>query len=123
MGVSKNQEKAITALLSESKLKDAANVAGISESTLWRWLKEEEFQKAYMQARRESVRHSVAQLQQTSGEAVGVLREVMMDKNSSASARVTAAKSVLELSIKAVEFEDLEMRLIEVESLLAKVTK
>jgi hypothetical protein len=49
-------------------------------------------------------------LQQTSHAAVSALQDVMSDSDSPASARVTAAKTILELAIRAVELEDLAAR-------------
>jgi phage terminase small subunit len=116
------QEQAIAGLLTASTLTEAAKHAGISEATLWRWLKREEFQVAYRAARREAVAQAVAQLQQTSGEAVQALRSIMANPAARDGARVTAARAILELALKAVELEDLESRLAALESHLATPT-
>lgn len=113
--LTKKQEQGVLALITSSTTKDAAQVCGVSEVTLWRWLQVEEFQQAYMTARREAVRLAIARLQQTSGEAVEVLRDVMKDTTVTPAARVTAAKTILEMSIKAVEIEDMAIRLAELE--------
>jgi hypothetical protein len=102
-----NQHRAISTLLSEPKICNAAKKAKVSEVTIFRWLKEEPFHRAYLEARRQATVQAIAQLQQAGGEALKTLCEVMKDKEVSASARVTAAKTVLELSIKSVELEDL----------------
>ena len=44
------------------------------------------------------------------------LRSVMQDAEAPASARVSAAKTVLETAIKAVELEDLEARIVALET-------
>jgi hypothetical protein len=90
----------------------------VSETTLHRWLKDEAFQAAYMQARREAVKQSIAHLQQATGEAVTCLRGVMNSSSASDAAKVSAARAVLELSIKAVEVEDLAERVMQLEKLL-----
>jgi len=102
-------------LLSEPNLEAAAKAAGVSPVTFWRWFKLPAFARAYREARREAVGRAIALLQQASGEAVGVLRQVMNDADVLPAARVTAARSVLEFSLKAVELEDLEARLADVE--------
>ena len=71
-----------------------------------------------MTIRRESVSLSIARLQQSSTEAVNTLRAVAKDKQAPASARVMAAKAIIEYSIKAVEIEDLAIRLAEVEAVM-----
>jgi hypothetical protein len=68
------------------------------------------FHTAYMNARRESVKQGIARLQNATGEAVSVLQEVMSDKEALSSVRVTAAKAIIEYSIKAVEIEDFARR-------------
>ena len=46
------QEKAIIALLKEPTITRAAKSAGIGETTLYRWLKEDEFEQAFREARK-----------------------------------------------------------------------
>lgn len=113
------QERAIIALLSNSTMKRAALSVGVDETTLWRWLQDKDFHAAYMKARRDTVSRAIARLQQASTEAVNTLREVMKDKTAKGSERVSAAKAVLEFSIKAVEIEDMAERLAQVEAILA----
>jgi hypothetical protein len=83
--------------------------------TAWRWFKQESFQTAYREARRAVVQFAIVQVQQATGEAVETLRSVMQDAEAPASARVSAAKAVLETAIKAVELEDLEARIVALE--------
>src|SRR5688572_30105297 len=114
------QEKAVAALLSEPTMKGAAQLVKVSEITLIRWLRENAFRDAYQEARREATKQAIARLQQASSEAVDTLREVMNSSTAQPGARVSAAKTVLELSIKAVEIEDIAQRLEAVEAALAK---
>lgn len=108
--LSRKHEQAVIALLSEPTIGAAAARVGIGEVTLWRWLQREDFQVEYRQARREAVSLAIAGIQQASCEAVRTLREVMTDPEASASSRVSAAKAVLDLALKAAEQEDLEER-------------
>ena len=108
--LSRKQEQAIIALLTESTISAAAARVGIGEVTLWRWLQREEFQAEYKRARREAVSQAIAAIQQASAEAVQTLRDIMADSEASASSRVAAAKAVLELALKAVELEDIDER-------------
>jgi hypothetical protein len=57
------QERAIIALLSEPTLKAAAASASISETTLWRWLREPAFKDAYRKARSDALAQATAKLQ------------------------------------------------------------
>lgn len=115
---SRKQEEAIAALLSHSSIPEAARAINLGEKTLWRWLQDDDFRKAYMEARAEVVRHAVVQVQTCMNEAVGTLREVMSDPQAPASSRVSAAKSMLDLGVKAVEVEDLSSRLKRLEEKL-----
>jgi len=112
------QERAIVALLSNANTRIAAKAVGVDEATLWRWLQDKEFHAAYMTIRRESVSLSIARLQQSTMEAVNTLKAIAKDKKAPASSRVMAAKAIIEYSIKAVEIEDLAVRLAEVEATL-----
>lgn len=116
--LTRKQDIAIASLLQAPNLAEAAKMTKISESTLWRWMKLDHFNKAYLQAKRESVRQAIAQIQQTCGDAIKTLREVMANSDAPASSRVAAARVVLEMAIKAVEFEDLEGRVAELEQIM-----
>ena len=116
--LSRKQELAIAALLSTKTIAEAAREAGVSEITLWRWLRRSDFQLAYANARREVVSSAIASLQQASEKAVRTLEEIMLDKNAAPSARVSAAKVVLELVLKVQNIEDLQRRLAAVEEII-----
>ena len=112
------QERAISALLQAQTMREAAKEAGISESTLLRWLHDENFLEAYRKAKRQVVQLAICQLQRSAGKAVKILLEVAEGKFNPASARVSAAKTILEMSFKALELEDLEKRISELEKLV-----
>lgn len=114
--LSRKQEALISALLTAPTLAAAAHTAGIGEVTAWRWLKDTGFQASYREARRAVVQQAIVQVQRATGEAVETLRAVMQDANAPASAKVSAAKTILETAVKAVELEDLEARLAVLEA-------
>jgi hypothetical protein len=101
----------IAALLACDSITAAAAHAGVAEGTVYRWLKDAAFQEAYRKARGQVVRHSIVQLQRATGIAVQTLVAVMEDQEVTASAKVSAAKAVLEMAIKGVELDDLEARI------------
>jgi hypothetical protein len=111
----RKQEEAIAALLSQRNIEDAARVAGVGTRTLLRWLKLPEFQATYREARRAAFGQSIARLQQASSAAVSTLLKVMVDANSPAASRVRAADCVLGHATKAIEIEDIEARVSELE--------
>jgi len=119
--LSRNQERAIAALLVHPTMLKAAAAAGVGEVTLWRWLQIPGFKEQYRLARREAVSQAVGHLQGACSVAVLALTDVAQDVSCPASARVSAARTVLELALKGVELEDLAVRVDELESQVAGV--
>ena len=111
----RKQEEAIAALLTQRNLEEAAKSTGVSPKTLIRWLKLPEFAAAYREARRAAFGQSIARLQQATGAAATTLMKVMVDPNSPASTRVRAADSIFNHAAKAIEIEDIEARVAELE--------
>jgi HAMP domain-containing protein len=115
------QEKAIAALLTEDTVQLAAEKAGVGETTIYRWMKEEAFDKAFKAARKSALSQTISRLQQTTTNAVNTLRSVMENEDAPASSRVTAAKTVLEMAFKAYELEDLATKVEEMEQYIQEV--
>ena len=111
----RKKEEAIAALPTHRSIEDAAKAVGIGTQTLLRRLKIPEFDKAYREARRAAFAQSTARLQQATSAAVSTLLKVMVDTNTPASTRVRAADSVLNHSAKAIEIEDIDARVAELE--------
>lgn len=108
-------EAAILALLSSKNVEEAALAASITPRTLYRWMKEPEFDAAYRAARRQAYGQSISRLQQGSTAAATTLLRVMVDATTPASTRVRAAEAVLSHAAKAIEIEDIDARLRELE--------
>jgi hypothetical protein len=111
----RKREEAIAALLGQRNIDEAAKSISVASNTLLKWMKEPEFQAAYREARRAAFGQAVARLQQASGAAVSTLLKIMVDANAPHSTRVRAADSVLDHSAKAIEIEDIEARVAELE--------
>jgi hypothetical protein len=111
----RKKEDAIAALLTHRNIEEAANAVRISGKTLLRWMKEPEFDAAYRAARRAAFGQSIARLQQGASAAATTLLKIMIDTSAPASVRVRAADSVLNHASKAIEIEDIEARLSELE--------
>jgi len=117
--LSRTGERLVAALLSYPTIEAAAKSAGVSATTAWRWMKMPEFQAAYREARREAMRQTTARLQEAAAESVDALREIQRSGESE-SARVSAARTILEQSIKAVDLEDVQARLEALEKAVAE---
>jgi uncharacterized protein (UPF0147 family) len=113
----RKQEEAIVALLSQRNIEDAARAICVVPRTLYRWIKEPEFDAAYRAARRAAFSQSTARLQQMCTAAVSTLGKIMVDPNAPAASRVRAADSVLNHAAKAMEIQDIEARLSDLERL------
>ena len=111
----RKMEAAVAALLTQRNVEEAAKSVGISPTTLLSWTKVPEFQTAYREARRAAYSQAVARLQQGATGAASTLLKVMLDQNTPASVRARAAECVMNHSSKAIEIEDVEARVSELE--------
>jgi hypothetical protein len=112
--LTRRQEAAIAALLSEATVSAAAEKARVGEVTLYRWLKQPEFVAAYREARREVHEKAVAQLQQSSWAASTTLIRLLA--SGSDSVRLRAATVILDQANKGIELLDFEERLAALEA-------
>jgi hypothetical protein len=103
-------------LLVTRTAEQAAEQAGISKRTAARWMSEPDVIARLRQAGQETWSRASAQIQAASVEAVECLRETMRTAESE-SARVTAAKALLELGQRAIELNNLEQRLERLEQI------
>lgn len=101
------QRKAIQGLLLCSTKKEAAAFAGIGESTLRSYLADPEFQAELRKGFAAMVDDAAADLKRTLSPAVKALREIVSDEEQSASARISAARSLLEFGLRYSEFADI----------------
>ena len=101
--------------LAFNSLDEAAKSIGIAPNTLLNWQKLPEFKEAFREARRIAFAQSIARLQQASSVAVSVLVKMMVDPTAPHSTRVRAADSVLGHAAKAIEIEDIDVRVTALE--------
>ncbi len=111
----RKMEEAIVALLTHPSVDAAARAINVAPTTLMRWLNDPEFDTAYRAARRAAFRQSIARLQQGSTAAATTKLKMMIDPSTPASVRVRAAECVLDHAAKAIEIEDIEARVAELE--------
>jgi transposase-like protein len=111
----RKQEEAVAALLTQRNIEEAAKTIGIAPNTLLKWMKEPDFDASYRSARRTAFGQSISRLQQASSAAVSTVLKIMVDANSPASTRLRAADIVMDRTAKAIEIEDIEARVSELE--------
>jgi hypothetical protein len=114
--IGRKMEEAITALLTCPNLAVAAETAGIAQSTLKRWMRDEIFDQRYREERDRLLDTAVNLLRAKSVESVNVLVSVQNDPLAPPAVRVSAARSIISLGM-AGEMLEIEERLSELEEL------
>ena len=110
------KEAAVLALLSTRSVEEAARSIGVNPRTLYRWMKEPEFDAAYRAGKRAAFGQAIARLHHLASAAVSTLGKVMLDSATPPATKVRAADSILNHTIKAIETEDIDARLRELEA-------
>ena len=106
------QQRALAALIRAPTTREAAASAEVGYSTLRRWLSEDqEFREAYRAELSQLVEEAARSVRAGMGEASQTLREVAQNKEAPASARVQAAKAILDSGVRIVEIADILERL------------
>ena len=101
------QQKALLALLTNPTKEKAAAAAGITPKTLRSYLADPDFQEEYKKAFSGMVEDAVRQSQQSLEPALATLREIVEDSALDAQPRISAARSILEYSLKLTEQNDI----------------
>jgi hypothetical protein len=104
----------LTALACGATVEGAANKAGVSPATVYRRLKDPEFQRELHQLRSEMVQRMAGMLAAAGGEAVKSLL-ALLKETGPAAVRLGAARSVIELAVKLREVAELEPRIAALE--------
>lgn len=105
--LSSKQIKALQALLTHPTIKEAAKAAGVHERTVREYLKQDEFKTAYASECKQLLDGATRQAQQALSPAINALREIALDTEESAQARVSAARSLLEYGLRMTEITDI----------------
>ena len=119
-GLSPKQERALHAVLTHPNLKEAALAAGVSDVTLWRYMKDAEFSRRLRESRRGAIDHVALRLQGSAAAAVTVLCDLMAKEDAPAAARISATRTVLDYAFRAVEMDDLKARVGELEQFILR---
>jgi hypothetical protein len=113
---SRKKTAAIEALLNhQGNQQAAAQEVGLSSKTLSRWLKVPEFREEYNKALQEVFRHSTTRLIHAFPAAASTLLKVMVDPTAPAACRARAAAAVMNLAVKTMEMQDVDVRLSKLE--------
>ena len=115
--LSRRHEKVIVALLANPTMKVAAEEAGVSGMTIWRLMQDEAFQRRYREAQSKALESALGSLQGAATEAIDTLRQISRDGKHE-TARVQAAKTIIDCTLKIREQFDFNDRLKAVEARL-----
>lgn len=110
-----NKEKLLAALLTSRSKKEAAAAAGIAERTMRTYFEDPEFFQRYREAFAGVIEDATRQAQALLMPALSTLQTVMEDEEIPAQARITAAKSIIDYSLKLTEQADILEQLRELE--------
>jgi predicted site-specific integrase-resolvase len=109
------QQMAIVALMNETTVRKAAEVVGVHEKTLHRWLEDPAFEAVYRRVRRDAFKQAISQAQRYAPVALNVLVQIAADAKAPHSARVSAATGVLKFGRESLELDDLAARVEQLE--------
>ena len=110
-----NKEQVALNLLTCPTNKEAAEKSGVSITTLYRMKKDSDFQDILQKVKNSIFQETMQKAQGYCMESLEVLREVAKDTAATDSARVSAARTILELGVTLHEDENIIQRLAEME--------
>jgi hypothetical protein len=100
------REMAIAALLAHATIKTAAMSIGIGECTLRGWLQDDGFAAEYAQARARMLETAEEKLKSSMLRAAQILLSIA-ESRAKPTARISAARSLLEYAFRSIECEEL----------------
>jgi hypothetical protein len=116
------QHRALRALLTARTIAEAAEAAGLNESTVRRYLAEPGFGRAYREQQRILLSETTATLQRIAGDAAAAIEDSLAPDIEDKNLRLRAARTALEFLLRTTEterkvreLEDVEERLTELE--------
>lgn len=109
--------RALAALLSEPTQAAAAKKIGISPRTMRRYMDDPEFSEAYQHAHAQLVEDAAKRMQRGLSAAVDTLHEIATDQEAGKTARVAAARSLLEQTLRYTEISDIMSRIAKLEEM------
>jgi hypothetical protein len=113
-GRKKGDSPLLLALAAGRTVREAAELAGVGERTVTRRLADPDFRRQVAEARSAMMDRALGKLADATSDAVATLKDLL--DAASETARLGAAKSILELSTKLRETVELEQRIAALES-------
>jgi hypothetical protein len=101
----------IHALLTAPTVGKAAEIAGVSETSIRKWLKEPSFRQKYRETRQSMFENAIGTVQAKMLEGVKAMWSLVLNEANPATARVQAFRVLAEMAFKAQDLSELEERL------------
>ena len=111
-----NREKILAALLTCSTKKEAATVAGVGVRTIYEYLRDPDFMAEYTEAKRNLIRDASDKIKQSLGPAIDALHTIATDPKAGKTARVQAARTLIEYAIELDKHTGIEDRIAALEA-------
>jgi hypothetical protein len=112
------QRKAIAHLLASRNVEEAAKASGISERTLYRWMADEVFHAALVEAETHAIDYAVRRLVVLQDRAIDTLADVLENEKASITIKVRASLGLIDALIRLRELRNLEGRLVALEQMI-----
>jgi hypothetical protein len=106
-----NQRRAVRALLTKQTIEGAAKFANVGESSIYRWLSDDSFRSALIEAEGTALDSATRRLVGLSEAAIAVITQLLIDREAAPLIRLHAAQTVLGHMMKMVELRNFEARL------------
>jgi len=110
------EDNFILALLNANTTREACRTARVSERAGYSMLARPDFQAKYKKAKDELFTNAVNVLRRNIGRSVEVTAEIMNSPDSAPFVRLSAARLILEMGLKAIETNDVLERLQAIEA-------
>ncbi len=115
-GVTPSQQRALVALVGARSIAAAARTAGVGESSIRRWLREDErFRTKLRQLREEALSHASLRLQQGASRAVETMLELIQSKDRIEVGRASLVRAAIDLAFRSGAYSDLVERVAALE--------
>jgi hypothetical protein len=105
------KEKAIACLLRADSIEAASAECGVSTRTFTRWLQQKDFTDQLRLAKNRLIDVAINEVIASAKGAANTLRSISADPGAPPSARVSASKAILLITIEAAQVADIENRL------------
>lgn len=108
-------EQILSALLSCGSISEAEKISGVSRTTIYNRLADDEFKSEYDHRRKEALNEACAALQATLTKAVDTIKGIMQDESTAPQVRLNASALILQNCLKYTEQAEILSRLDEIE--------